>query len=112
LRLPDAFSRLRREQQVGALAALEKVEAEVQQLVLDEWAARCEDAVVRNPAGYLFGIIQKAMRGEFRAWAAQKTQDRFTTLASPATPERTPAAASAQSAQQHIAELRRMLNIR
>ena len=112
LRLPDAFARLRREQQVGALAALEKVEAEVQQLVLDEWAARCHDATVRNPAGYLFGIIQKALRGEFRAWAAQKTQDRFKTLASPATPERPPAAASTQSAQQHIAELRRMLNIR
>lgn len=114
LRLPEAFARLRREQQVGALAALEKVEADLQQLVLDEWAARSHDSAIRNPAGYLFGIIQKALRGEFRAWAAQKTQDRFTGHASSATPERAPAAASTHdvSAQQHIAELRRMLNIR
>ncbi len=27
--------------------------------------------MARNPAGYLFGIIQKAFRGEFRAWAGQ-----------------------------------------
>ncbi|MBP6763255.1 MAG: hypothetical protein KA131_16015, partial [Thauera sp.] len=28
-------------------------------------------SAVRNPAGYLFGIIQKAMRGEFKAWAGE-----------------------------------------
>ena len=33
------------------------------QAVLDEWAARCGGSTVRNPAGYLFGIIQKALRG-------------------------------------------------
>jgi hypothetical protein len=37
--------------------------------VLDEWTARCRNSTVRNPAGYLFGIIQKAIRGEFKAWA-------------------------------------------
>jgi hypothetical protein len=36
--------------------------------VLDEWAARGKHGI-RNPAGYLFGIIQRAIRGEFNAWA-------------------------------------------
>jgi hypothetical protein len=113
LKLPEAFTRLRREQQVGALAALEKVEADVQQLVIDEWAARCNDTAIRNPAGYLFGIIQKALRGEFRSWAAQKPRDRLTMPADSAAREPAPAAAVSthkKSVQQHIAELRRILN--
>jgi hypothetical protein len=72
LRLPARLRGLRAEQQSGALAALAQVETELQQAVLDEWAARCEAATVRNPAGYLFGIIQKALRGEFRAWTSQR----------------------------------------
>lgn len=67
LRLPDSFGRLKAEQRAGALAALEQVEVGLRQLVLDEWAARCQATSVRNPAGYLFGIIQKALRGEFHA---------------------------------------------
>jgi hypothetical protein len=72
LRLPERFRRLRREQQVGAIAALKQVESGLQQAVLDEWAARCDASAVRNPAGYLFGIIQKALRGEFHAWASER----------------------------------------
>jgi hypothetical protein len=72
LRLPPAFAKLPREQQSGALAALRQVENELRQPVLDEWAARCEASGIRNPAGYLFGIIQKALRGEFRAWMGQR----------------------------------------
>jgi len=71
LRLPARFHELRAEQQSGALAALSQVEPDLRQAVLDEWAARCEASTVRNPAGYLFGIIQKALRGEFRAWKSQ-----------------------------------------
>ncbi len=64
---------LKAEQQSGALAALQPVDPDLHQAVLDEWDARCRASSVRNPAGYLFGIIQKAMRGEFRAWAGQRT---------------------------------------
>ncbi|MDR1935072.1 MAG: queuine tRNA-ribosyltransferase family protein, partial [Candidatus Accumulibacter sp.] len=60
------------EQRDGALLALRQVDETQRQAVLDEWAARCGDSKVRHPAGYLFGIVQKAMRGEFRAWAAQE----------------------------------------
>ena len=69
LEWPEAFRELKREQQAGALLALEQVDGGQRQAVLDEWAARCRDSAIRNPAGYLYGIIQKALRGEFKAWA-------------------------------------------
>lgn len=72
LRLPDRLSRLPAEQSQGALAALRQVEPDLQQLVLDEWDFRCETSGVRNPAAYLFGLIQRALRGEFRAWANRR----------------------------------------
>lgn len=73
LRLPERFLRLGAEQQSAALTAIRSVDAGLHQALLDEWDARCHTSTIRNPAGYLFGIIQKAMRGEFRAWAGQKT---------------------------------------
>src|SRR3546814_17326495 len=60
---------LKHEQQSGALVALRQVDEALRQAVLDEWEARCCNSSVRNPAGYLFGIIQTAIRGEFKAWA-------------------------------------------
>ncbi|NMG49840.1 hypothetical protein GO613_17220 [Azoarcus communis] len=71
LRLPERFLHLKEEQQAGAVIALQQVEETQRQAVLDEWAARCRGSTVRNPAGYLFGIIQKAIRGEFKAWAGE-----------------------------------------
>ena len=71
LRLPEGFLRLKDEQQAGALVALQQVDEAQRQAVLDEWAARCRNSAVRNPAGYLFGIVQKAIGGEFKALAGQ-----------------------------------------
>jgi hypothetical protein len=71
LRLPERLLRLKDEQQSGAMVALQQVEDSLRQAVLDEWDARCRNSAVRNPAGYLFGIIQKAIRGEFKAWAGE-----------------------------------------
>ncbi|RUE35055.1 hypothetical protein FIU09_04735 [Stenotrophomonas maltophilia] len=71
LRLPERLLRLKDEQQSGALVALQQVDESLRQAVLDEWDARCRNSAVRNPAGYLFGIIQKAIRGEFKAWAGE-----------------------------------------
>src|SRR3546814_6816840 len=45
------------------------VDASLSQAVLDEWATRCSSHGIRNPAGCLFGIIQRAIHGEFNAWA-------------------------------------------
>ena len=69
--LPERLLRLKDEQQSGALVALQQVDESLRQAVLDEWDARCRNSAVRNPAGYLFGIVQKAIRGEFKAWAGE-----------------------------------------
>lgn len=113
LRLPERFDRLQAEQRHGALAALRRLDASDQQAVLDEWDARCRRSTIRNPAGYLFGIIQKAAQGEFRAWAGQAVSP--PPVASPPAPPAvaTPAPASKPATpevvQQHIAQLRDLL---
>ncbi|WEQ55767.1 STY4528 family pathogenicity island replication protein [Komagataeibacter nataicola] len=69
---PERFMTLTPEQQAGVLAALQAIDSALHQPILDEWDARCDSTPIRNPAGYLFGIVQKALRGEFRAWAGQR----------------------------------------
>ena len=90
LRLPERLLRLKDEQQSGAMVALQQVDESLRQAVLDEWDARCRNSAVRNPAGYLFGIIQKAIRGEFKAWAGEgesaQPQPRSPAPASPSPP--------------------------
>jgi hypothetical protein len=111
LRLPERFQRLKEEQQAGAIIALQQVEETQRQAVLDEWAARCRSSTVRNPAGYLFGIIQKAIRGEFKVWAGQAVHEN-----APSTPLSPGDSASAPStrevALQHLAKLRDKLQLR
>src|SRR3546814_17354397 len=55
----------------STLVALRQVDESLRQAVLDEWAARCNNQVVRNPAGYLIGIIQRAISGDFKPWAGK-----------------------------------------
>jgi hypothetical protein len=71
LTYPSLFSSLKTAQQTGAKVALLKLDKASRQAVLDEWAARCRHSDVRSPAGYLFGIIQKALNGQFTAWASK-----------------------------------------
>ncbi len=102
LRLPDRFRALKPEQQSGALAALYTVDAALRQPILDEWAARCTGSAIRNPAGYLFGLIQRALHGEFNAWAATRPPVAGSSSASPQSH-------NAGEAQTHIAELQSLL---
>ncbi len=112
LRLPERFLRLKEEQQAGALVALQQVDETQRQAVLDEWTARCRSSTVRNPAGYLFGIIQKAIRGEFKAWAGEGGSapplPRTTTLAPSSPPTST--GTSREAARAYLAQLRSMLS--
>ena len=111
LRLPQRFLVMKDEQQSGALVALQRVDDTLQQAVLDEWAARCQAGGIRNPAGYLFGLIQKAIKGEFHAWAGQP--EHAPTVISPSSleslraPERdwSPPAIDHEAAQQHLTRL-------
>lgn len=92
LQWPERFQSLRPTQQTGIKTALEPLDAATGQILLNEWDARCRKSRIRNPAGYLFGIIQKAFRGEFNAWAAEPEP------AQPATATPAPTSASAPTA--------------
>ena len=107
LRLPPHFAALRAEQQSGALVALQQVDASLRQAVLDEWQARLDTHAVRKPAGYLFGIIGKALRGEFQAWCAPP--EKSPTTPAIATPPVQPA--DADVVQRHLAHLRALLQL-
>lgn len=109
LRLPDRFLRLKEEQQAGAMIALQQVEETQRQAVLDEWAARCRGSTVRNPAGYLFGIIQKAIRGEFKAWAVEGGPPPPRPAASAPSPPAS-RAADPEVARAHLERLRSILH--
>lgn len=108
LRLPERFLALREEQQAGALVALQQVQVEQRQAVLDEWAARCRSHEVRKPAGYLFGIIQAAIRGEFNAWAGQRQSNPVATADQPPAPR----TANPEVVHMHLAQLHALLHPR
>src|SRR5690606_499570 len=109
LRLPERFLRLKDEQQAGALVALQQVDEAQRQAVLDEWAARSGGSTVRNPAGYLFGIIQKAIRGEFKAWAGDSATVPPASRPPASAPAPSAPPVSPEVARAHLARLRAAL---
>ena len=109
VRLPDRFLNLKEEQQAGAMVALQQVDAPLRQAVLDEWAERCRGSAIRNPAGYLFGIIQRAIRGEFNAWAKQAGSAPPPAATRDAPPEPPRNVVPPEVAKQHIDRLRELL---
>ena len=117
LRLPERLLRLKDEQQSGAMVALQQVDESLRQAVLDEWDARCRNSAVRNPAGYLFGIIQKAIRGEFKAWAGEGGSPSTPPAPPPRPPEPAPSASpppapngpGREAARAYLAKLRSTL---
>ncbi|MFW7348426.1 MAG: STY4528 family pathogenicity island replication protein [Pigmentiphaga sp.] len=110
LQWPKRFTELRAEQQAGARMALQQVDDALRQAVLDEWAARCGNQGIRNPAAYLFGIIQRAIHGEFNAWARQADTTPPTTAIARAPPPEPPRnVVPPEVARQHIERLRERL---
>ncbi len=109
VRMPDRFLSLKEEQQAGALVALQQVDAPLRQAVLDEWADRCRGSTIRNPPGYLFGIIQRAIRGEFNAWAKQVGTAPPVPAAYDRPPEAPRNVVPTEVALQHIERLRELL---
>lgn len=114
LQWPKRFAELKAEQQTGARVALQQVDAALRQAVLDEWATRCSSRGIRNPAGYLFGIIQRAIRGEFNAWAKKDApsahappNERPPPAPPPSQPQSKPV--PPEVARQHIERLRNLL---
>ena len=110
LQAPQRFLELKREQQDGAWVMLKQIDLGQRQAVLDEWDARCRAGKIRHPAGYLFGIIQKALRGEFKAWAGASPS-----AAAPDPPQADNKAgveakpASPEAAREHLAHIHAIL---
>lgn len=70
LHWPDSLHLSPSERQAVAVA-LNKLKPADRQAVLNEAEARCAAGGVRKPAAYLMGLIQRALKGDFRPWAGQ-----------------------------------------
>ncbi|MCF5724041.1 STY4528 family pathogenicity island replication protein [Pseudomonas syringae] len=55
----------------AVVMALNKLKPADRQAVLNEAGARCAAGGIRKPAAYLMGLIQRALKGDFRPWAGQ-----------------------------------------
>lgn len=107
LKLPACFFELLSEhQQLSIQVTLRQLDSgELQQSVLDEWAACCKKGTVKKPAGHLWGTIQKAIRGEFKPWAslAEPVAASPPARAAPAPPPHQPT--GPEEAKVHLADL-------
>ncbi|MNF98062.1 hypothetical protein D3C84_809100 [compost metagenome] len=70
LHWPDPLHLSPSERQAVAVA-LNKLKPAERQAVLNEAGARCTAGGIRKPAAYLMGLIQRALKGDFRPWAGQ-----------------------------------------
>ncbi|WP_157969752.1 STY4528 family pathogenicity island replication protein [Pseudomonas huaxiensis] len=113
LRYPALFIQLKVDQQSQIKTTMSKVPGNLRQAVLDEWSVRCQKQQVRSPAGYLYGLLQKALRGEFKPWAARQQSPAASTLTVLAPPRQRHDTKRQQPtlARAYLAQLRAMLNI-
>ena len=65
LNLPQRFFQLSLTQQKAILTTIQHLPHGMNQQIFNEWNDRCQSHVVRKPAAYLYGIVQKALQGEF-----------------------------------------------
>jgi hypothetical protein len=113
LRWPQRFLELAEEQQTGARRLLGQVKSGQRQAVLDEWEARCREGRIRQPAAYLFGIVQKALRGEFKVWAGQTTEQSAAAPPPAGMDDKTavaPPPVDSEAAREHLENLRAILH--
>ncbi|WP_392560382.1 STY4528 family pathogenicity island replication protein [Orbus mooreae] len=110
--MPTRFFNLNETQQAGILKIMQQLSAQEQQQVLSEWDDRCHTQKINNPAAYLYGIAQKAIRGELNELLVVR-QNNQPTKQSPLLTGETPLKASQdkQKIQAHIDHLKRLLAI-
>ncbi|MGP5328206.1 STY4528 family pathogenicity island replication protein [Pseudomonas helleri] len=94
-------------------AALNKLKPSDRQAVLNEAGARCAAGGIRKPAAYLMGLIQRALKGDFRPWAGQAESSPVAAPIPPATPapsrpSRRPGEPASALAQACLNELRQL----
>lgn len=90
--------------------ALNKLKPSDRQAVLNEAGARCAAGGIRKPAAYLMGLIQRALKGEFRPWVGQAESSPVAVPATPAPsrPSRQPGEPASALAQACLNELRQL----
>ena len=110
LHWPDPLHLSPSERQAVAVA-LNKLKPADRQVVLNEAGARCAAGGIRKPAAYLMGLIQRALKGDFRPWAGQAEPSPIAEppLSVPSRPSRKqgePASALAQACLNELRQLR------
>ena len=90
--------------------ALNKLNPTDRQAVLNEAGARCAAGGIRKPAAYLTGLIQRALKGDFRPWAgqAESAPVAVPTPPAPSRPSRQPGEPASALAQACLNELRQL----
>lgn len=103
---------LRPPERQAAQGLLDKLPAGERQAVLDEAGARCAAGGIRKPGAYLMGLIQRALQGQFRPWAALNAQapphHDPPPAAPPMLPQRAPGEPPSAEVQRCLEELRRL----
>ncbi|WP_431033315.1 STY4528 family pathogenicity island replication protein [Pseudomonas yamanorum] len=110
LHWPTALHLSPSERQAVAVA-LNKLNPADQQAVLNEAGARCTAGGIRNPAAYLMGLAQRALKGDFRPWASQAEPSPIaepppTAPSRPSRKKGEPASALAQACLNELRQLR------
>lgn len=69
---PYPFNELSAADRQGIRLELESLNPELADQVLSEAVQRCQAGGIRNPGGYLRGLIKRAKAGQFRLWAGNE----------------------------------------
>ncbi|RDS87403.1 STY4528 family pathogenicity island replication protein [Pseudomonas fluorescens] len=93
------------------VVALNKLKPADRQAVLNEAGARFAAGGIRKPAAYLMGLIQRALKGDFRPWAGQTEPSPIadpppTAQSLPSRKQGEPASALAQACLNELRQLR------
>ncbi|QIQ22125.1 STY4528 family pathogenicity island replication protein [Zophobihabitans entericus] len=111
--IPERFKQLPQQQQQAVLTSMQHLSLPLQQQVFIEWDKRCATHQVRNPPSYLFGIIQKAYKGELNALVETPTMPQQSTPPPMAQPKTEPKIESKRTdrdtARQKLAEIKQMI---
>lgn len=110
--IPERFFSLSEAQQAGISKILQQLTSDEQHQVLNAWDVRCNTQKINNPAAYLYGITQKAVRGELNELLAV-TKNNLSSNPSPIIDSEEPEIKSLdrQKVQAHINHLKQLLTV-
>lgn len=65
----SAFDNLTPENRHKAIQAIRNLPDQMQDQVVRQWTARCNDGAIANPMAYLLTLVQKALSGKLNEWS-------------------------------------------